>query len=49
MLVEMRRVELLSESHLPWISSSAAGSFNLPLHSANRQALCSGSLCVMTG
>ena len=43
LLVEMRGVEPLSESHLPTLSTSVAGILNLPQHSAYRQALHFGS------
>ena len=43
-MVEARRVELLSESYLPELSTSVAGVLEFPPESAHRQALSFGSL-----
>ena len=46
-LVEARRVELLSENHLPRVSPSAVDVLNFPCRIAHRQAMRFGSsLCV---
>lgn len=44
LLVEARGVEPLSENHLPQLSPSAVSLLGFPSHSADRQALCYGSL-----
>lgn len=48
-MVEMTRVELVSENHLPKLSTSVAVDFTFPPRSAQRQALRLSSLLVMTG
>lgn len=48
-MVETRRIELLSENHLPWLSPSAADLFRFPSPNADGQAFGYGSRHVMTG
>ena len=48
-LVEMTRVELVSENHLPELSTSIAYGLTFPLRRAHKQAQRISSLSVMTG
>lgn len=48
-MVEMAGVEPASEDQLPRLSTSVAGLLKFPQHSAERQALCLGSLSCMAG
>lgn len=47
-MVEMTRVELVSEDHLPELSTSVACGFTFPLRRAHRQAQRFSSLWFMT-